>query len=920
MPRSKPPRNALRKLLAAAVGLMLLVTAAPHTAFAAYRNFPDVGPNDWYVVSGDFDYALDQGIFSGYENGNFGPAENVTRGMAATILWRIAGEPAAEAEPFLDVNYDAFYGDAITWARATGVISGYENGTFGPNGAVTREQLATMLANYASKIAKITITTDHTKLNVISGANQVSVWAYDALGWCVDNGILSGMNTAQGRQLQPQGTASRGQASKMFSVLHRDILDLGDSEGTGINVVDIPGVDVADYRDNAVLIDGAEAQVNQDSNQATVPADEADEVEAGDIVVVDPKDLENGIALKVTSVTKRGDDAVIKGTTPKPEEVFDKLEMEGETTITADDIELAQGVELVDGDVEQLASSEIDPQAIDGEVDFNTIKLKVEASKPLKDEFGNNVSLGGSITFKLRPVLSYSVDFNVFRLSKSYALVDLSLDPSVEISGDFDVEGKFQLFSTGTIPAFGVYFVVEADGSISLESDMPQLGISFGVGDCDRISEPKTDQTGTTWEMSGGISGKLGFLAEVSLDLLNFRFFDAGVELGGKGEYQETPRTPDFTCEDVNFWFYVSEHITGHALWSGSFEHSLFDKKNSPLKALNHYENGELVPKCTWDPNKPGESDEPGDPSGETEASQFIYTVGDYLLDGNVGSGSLKQVLEQKYPASVYDLYYKQVGSEVRWNYSEKTSGGVANPSFGGTGSSGGGIQRAYDCGHGVYITGYKGSTSGTITIPKQIGGVDVVYVGIRPDAGGRYIHTLDLSHATQLRAFEAGAGSEMHVEFGSLPRLENIASDMCTFTGAFDSRGCPNVKTLTFSDGTHFDTSLDFATGNLEEFSLAMSNIWGTFTFDAAPKLREILIAQTPIETLVFNGSFPSLESLTIEGTNISQLTVSGFPKLSYLWVANNKISDVSSLQSWLNQPGHEGAVFVGEPVYSAA
>lgn len=443
------------------------------------------------------------------------------------------------------------------------------------------------------------------------------------------------------------------------------------------------------------------------------------------------------------------------------------------------------------------------------------------------------MSLGGSITFKLRPVLSYSVDFNVFRLSKSYALVDLSLDPSVEISGDFDVEGKFQLFSTGTIPAFGVYFVVEADGSISLESDMPQLGISFGVGDCDRISEPKTDQTGTTWEISGGISGKLGFLAEVSLDLLNFRFFDAGVELGGKGEYQETPRTPDFTCEDVNFWFYVSEHITGHALWSGSFEHSLFDKKNSPLKALNHYENGELVPKCTWDPNKPGESDEPGDPSGETEASQFIYTVGDYLLDGNVGSGSLKQVLEQKYPASVYDLYYKQVGSEVRWNYSEKSSGGVANPSFGGTGSSGGGIQRAYDCGHGVYITGYKGSTSGTITIPKQIGGVDVVYVGIRPDAGGRYIHTLDLSHATQL---------------------------------------------------------------------------------------REILIAQTPIETLVFNGSFPSLESLTIEGTNISQLTVSGFPKLSYLWVANNKISDVSSLQSWLNQPGHEGAVFVGEPVYSAA
>lgn len=711
MPRSKPSRHALRKLLAAAIGLMLLVTAAPHTAFAAYRNFPDVGPNDWYVVSGDFDYALDQGIFSGYENGNFGPAENVTRGMAATILWRIAGEPAAEAEPFLDVNYDAFYGDAITWARATGVISGYENGTFGPNGAVTREQLATMLANYASKIAKITITTDHAKLNAISGANQVSVWAYDALGWCVDNDILSGMNTAQGRQLQPQGTASRGQASKMFSVLHRDILDLGDSEGTGINVVDIPGVDVADYRDNAVLIDDAEAQVNQDSNQATVPADEADEVEAGDIVVVDPKDLENGIALKVTSVTKRGDDAVIKGTTPKPEEVFDKLEMEGETTITADDIELAQGVELVDGDVEQLASSEIDPQAIDGEVDFNTIKLKVEASKPLKDEFGNNVSLGGSITFKLRPVLSYSVDFNVFRLSKSYALVDLSLDPSVDISGDFDVEGKFKLFNAGSIAAFGVYFVVEADGSISLESDMPQLGISFGVGDCDHISEPKTNQTGTTWEMSGGISGKLGFLAEVSLNLLDFTFFDAGVELGGKGEYQETPRTPDFTCEDVNFWFYVSEHITGHALWTGSFEHSLFDKKNTPLKALNHYENGELVPKCTWDPNKPDGSDGGNEETGAPDE----------------GTGILDPSFEG------VPLPDEGYGFEPHWNQGDNGRAEITEPFY-------------VDAGNKITVRAPKNSDSGSMYFID--GGNSLIRKTTRFDSGETYIDILQGSYA----------------------------------------------------------------------------------------------------------------------------------------------------------------------------
>lgn len=598
MPRSKPPRNALRKLLAAAVGLMLLVTAAPHTAFAAYRNFPDVGPNDWYVVSGDFDYALDQGIFSGYENGNFGPAENVTRGMAATILWRIAGEPAAEAEPFLDVNYDAFYGDAITWARATGVISGYENGTFGPNGAVTREQLATMLANYASKIAKITITTDHTKLNAISGANQVSVWAYDALGWCVDNGILSGMNTAQGRQLQPQGTASRGQASKMFSVLHRDILDLGDSEGTGINVVDIPGVDVADYRDNAVLIDGAEAQVNQDSNQATVPADEADEVEAGDIVVVDPKDLENGIALKVTSVTKRGDDAVIKGTTPKPEEVFDKLEMEGETTITADDIELAQGVELVDGDVEQLASSEIDPQAI---------KLTI-GKFPLTATDGKKVSLGGSISLTVDPLIIYEAKLG-WLVVNSYVSTTVDIESSLSADVSMSYTGRIKLFTTEGITPFTIYLIAGIDGKLSLTCDFPTLSATASVKNLKPSIDVDADSCKSKITASGSITGKLGAEAQAAVKVLNIVAADLGVDFGSSMKYKSTPHLPEMTCADLTLWGFLDVFAGRDAAWFSEISMSIWDEDNSPVHSNLHFENGELVPRCTWDPNKPGDSD-----------------------------------------------------------------------------------------------------------------------------------------------------------------------------------------------------------------------------------------------------------------------------------------------------------------------
>ena len=150
-------RRALSTFLALvlAVGLMPAVpkaAAADEAQGRAYAGFEDVSPQDWYVTSGDLDYAVENGLLKGYDGdraGQFGPWDSVTRAQVATILWRVAGEPAADAEDFSDVDYGQWYGAPIEWARSTGVVGGYgDTNEFGPDDAVTREQMAVMLSNY----------------------------------------------------------------------------------------------------------------------------------------------------------------------------------------------------------------------------------------------------------------------------------------------------------------------------------------------------------------------------------------------------------------------------------------------------------------------------------------------------------------------------------------------------------------------------------------------------------------------------------------------------------------------------------------------------------------------------------------------------------------------------------------------------
>lgn len=118
-----------------------------------WNPFEDVKSWQWFY--GDVRYVYEQGLMNGTEDHLFSPGMTTSRAMIATILWRLAGSPESEAElAYPDCVANSWYTKAVAWASATGVVKGYDKGNFGPDDPVTREQLATMLYRYAGSPAK----------------------------------------------------------------------------------------------------------------------------------------------------------------------------------------------------------------------------------------------------------------------------------------------------------------------------------------------------------------------------------------------------------------------------------------------------------------------------------------------------------------------------------------------------------------------------------------------------------------------------------------------------------------------------------------------------------------------------------------------------------------------------------------------
>ncbi len=176
--------------------------------------FTDVKSGDWFYPAVQYAYA--QGLMTGTSATTFAPNGTMNRAMIVTVLYRLEKSPAVTgASKFTDVPAGQWYSDAVAWAAANKIVNGYDETTFGPMNAVTREQMAAILFRYEQYKGLENVTLEE-NLNRFPDQNKISAYAIPALQWAVGQKIING--NADGT-LDPTGTATRAQVAQIFTNL-----------------------------------------------------------------------------------------------------------------------------------------------------------------------------------------------------------------------------------------------------------------------------------------------------------------------------------------------------------------------------------------------------------------------------------------------------------------------------------------------------------------------------------------------------------------------------------------------------------------------------------------------------------------------------------------------------------------------------
>lgn len=169
--------------------------------------FIDVNADDWFYDA--VQYVFDKGIMTGTGATTFEPGTSTTRGMIVSILHRLEGSPVVTNENFSDVIIDDWYGQAVAWASSEGIVGGYGDGTFQPEKDITREEMASILYRYS--LYKGYDVSDRADLSGYTDAP--SAWAMEVMQWANAEGVINGMTDTT---LDAQGNATRAQVAAMF--------------------------------------------------------------------------------------------------------------------------------------------------------------------------------------------------------------------------------------------------------------------------------------------------------------------------------------------------------------------------------------------------------------------------------------------------------------------------------------------------------------------------------------------------------------------------------------------------------------------------------------------------------------------------------------------------------------------------------
>lgn len=177
--------------------------------------FGDLTATAWYHDG--VHYCLENGLMRGVSGGKFLPDGSTTRAQLVTILWRLEGSPETTgAVRFGDTAGGAWYTEAVRWAAGSGVVKGYDNGCFGPNDAVTREQMAAILYRYAQHKGYDVSAGEDTNILSFDDAFAVSEYAIPAMQWACGSGMVHGIARDGRMLLAPGDTTTRAQTATLL--------------------------------------------------------------------------------------------------------------------------------------------------------------------------------------------------------------------------------------------------------------------------------------------------------------------------------------------------------------------------------------------------------------------------------------------------------------------------------------------------------------------------------------------------------------------------------------------------------------------------------------------------------------------------------------------------------------------------------
>ena len=203
-----------QRILSALLALCIVFSLVPTALAEKADDFTDVGRSDWYYQF--VDYVTSKGYFNGVADKTFAPADNMTRAMFVTVLFRFHGAKGDSSQSaFVDVAPGEWYTAAINWAAANKIVDGVGNGKFAPNDPITRAQMCAMIERYLDlyrKAWKVTLP-ETGSVSVMVDENAIPAYALAAVKQCQRHGLVNGFEDGTFR---PNDLSTRAQVAAVI--------------------------------------------------------------------------------------------------------------------------------------------------------------------------------------------------------------------------------------------------------------------------------------------------------------------------------------------------------------------------------------------------------------------------------------------------------------------------------------------------------------------------------------------------------------------------------------------------------------------------------------------------------------------------------------------------------------------------------